>query len=271
MNNEKFMVTIFDVGQGDTTLIRNIPNSHSALIDLKCWHSIKPHIMDLGELKVLFITHWHTDHISGISHLLSSIEKNTIDKLPIFINPKFIKNKTANSIKRAIHEALEMGIIKLVPAYSDQDNCDIDMLNAKFKIIWPPYSRFVVDPEKENNNSIVIRFDTKNFKILFGGDAGGEVWQCMNKKCIKANVLKYPHHGAKLSEREGGICASEFLTDVQPNWVIISCSKNNNYDHPSEELKEAEKEYKDIKFLYTFNGNIDINIDGPHTSVGYAI
>ena len=71
----------------------------------------------------------------------------------------------------------------------------------------------------------------------------------------KIDVLKVGHHGSKTSTSE------ELLKELQPGLAIISCGKNNRFNHPHKETIDKLKEYK-IKYLRTdISGTIKIELD----------
>ena len=48
----------------------------------------------------------------------------------------------------------------------------------------------------------------------------------------QTNILKAGHHGSNTSSSQ------EFLDQVKPNVIIISCGKDNDYGHPHKETME---------------------------------
>ena len=51
-------------------------------------------------------------------------------------------------------------------------------------------------------------------------------------------MLKIGHHGSKTSS------SKEFIEEVNPNYSIISASKNNRYGHSNKEVLENLKDSK---------------------------
>jgi len=52
------------------------------------------------------------------------------------------------------------------------------------------------------------------------------------------DVLKVGHHGSKTSS------SIEFITEINPNYSIISVGKNNRYGHPNKEVLNNLKDSK---------------------------
>lgn len=103
------------------------------------------------------------------------------------------------------------------------------------------YSYFeILFPEEElisenilNNNSIVAKFYSLGFTMLFTGD----IEEIAEKKLIElygenkkleAIVIKIAHHGSKTSS------INEFLKLVNPKIALIGVGENNNFGHPNE-------------------------------------
>ena len=88
-----------------------------------------------------------------------------------------------------------------------------------------------------NNNSIVAKFVSNNFKMLFTGDIEEiaenrlcELYKSTNK--LQADIIKVAHHGSKTSS------TFNFLELVKPKIALIGVGANNNFGHPNEEVLE---------------------------------
>jgi competence protein ComEC len=78
-------------------------------------------------------------------------------------------------------------------------------------------------------------------------------------------ILKMPHHGSKYSISE------EFYAETSPDIAVISCGKNNLYNHPHIETMETLDEY-DIPSLITWqSGAVIVDTKSDTVSVtGYV-
>ena len=72
------------------------------------------------------------------------------------------------------------------------------------------------------------------------GDAGIEVENELIKKYNLNNidVLKVGHHGSKTSS------SKNFISEIEPQYSLISVGKNNRYGHPNKEVLKILKESK---------------------------
>lgn len=93
--------------------------------------------------------------------------------------------------------------------------------------------------DDKNDDSLVIKAKINNLVYLFMGDASSEVEKNLIKKYpeLKADILKVSHHGSST-----GTC-SEFLDVVRPKVALVSCGKNNRYNHPSEDVLLRLEDY----------------------------
>ena len=86
------------------------------------------------------------------------------------------------------------------------------------------------DAEQENDRSLAATVEYKNDRILLTGDMGREeeLDLLANGMLRPAAVLSAGHHGSS------GSTTSELLEAIHPEYVVISCGKDNDYGHPSD-------------------------------------
>jgi len=132
---------------------------------------------------------------------------------------------------------LEKDLIKVlnkkkIPYYSCIKELNIDD-NKLFFLQTKEY-------DNENDNSNVIYTELNGFKFMFMGDASITTEKEILDKYNLTNidVLKVGHHGSKTSS------SIEFITEINPNYSIISVGKNNRYGHPNKEVLNNLKDSK---------------------------
>ena len=59
-----------NVGQGDATIIHNLSDMHSVLVDAGIPNPVLSILKQSAELEAIFITHWDKDHIGGMSAVI---------------------------------------------------------------------------------------------------------------------------------------------------------------------------------------------------------
>lgn len=85
-------------------------------------------------------------------------------------------------------------------------------------ILWPNVEQ--IEENVLNNNSIVMKLNYENFKMLFTGDIEEEAEEAIvrlykNTNFLVADVLKVAHHGSKTSTSE------RFAELVKPKIALI--------------------------------------------------
>lgn len=249
-----------DVGQGDATLINQLSNMHSILIDAGTCEPVLSVLKQTNKLEAIFITHWHTDHIRGMPPVIKWLTNHHENRVKVFINRQFHSSKVAKRLRRTLEEADKEGSITLLLAYSDKPD-EIEIIDGCFFILWPLHKIGIFYPEKINLDSQILRFEAGAFSILFGGDASGDAWPQVDPTKLKADVLKFPHHGGKLYKKENDWSADKLISKVKPGYVISSVGKKKQHGHPSEEFIATKSRYPKIQFLDTTKGNINLRIE----------
>lgn len=249
-----------DVGQGDATVINQLSNMHSVLIDAAVGNPVISVLKDSGELQAIFITHWHKDHIGGMSSVINWLEKQQQTTVNVYINPQHSSTIIAKNLRRTLEEKYNDGIIDLKPAY-DNEKDSIEIVNDKFLILWPRWKEIITKPDKLNLGSLIILFKVGAVTLLLGGDAGGDVWPQVDPTAIEADIFKYPHHAGALHKNENDWTADQLISKVKPGWILSSVSKKKQHGHPSEEFIAIKSRYPKIQFLDTTKGNINLRIE----------
>lgn len=217
VNNE---VSILDVGQGDSSLIRlknkNILIDTGGNINYDISKNILiPYFKSVGIKKIdyLVLTHGDYDHMGEAINL---VENFKVEKVIFNCGPY-------NDLEQELIKLLDKKKIKY---YSCIKELNID--NNKL------YFLQTKEYDNENDNSNVIYSELNVYKFMFMGDASVTTEkEIMNKYNLPdIDVLKVGHHGSKTSSSKG------FINVINPKYSIISVGKNNRYGHPNKEVLE---------------------------------
>ena len=173
------------------------------------------------------VSHGDEDHISGLRYLLEECPELGIGAL---ILPEAGIN--------------DQGYQKLILAASRR-NVPVGYMDAGDWICagncrltcFYPKADMPADFSDRNQQSLVIRADYQDFRMLFTGDVNQEgelmALDFAGEEALSyIQVLKTAHHGSRFSSGES------FLSAVNPDWAIISYEKGNSYGHPHEETLE---------------------------------
>lgn len=248
---DKNYLMMIDVGQGDSILIHS--KGKNMLIDtggietyqnksFKSSNDSKvvinttiPLLKKLGISKIdyLVLTHGDFDHAGEAINLIRNFN---VDK--IYLNQgKFnsLEKKIIINHKKTFQIA-EKDLIKL-------GRISLISLNKAF--------------DDENDSSTILLMYYKNIKILLTGDASikSEKYILDTYDLGHVDILKLGHHGSKTSTDE------DLLKEIRPSLGLISCGKNNKFNHPHKVTIEKLKKYR-VNYLRTdIEGSIKINLD----------
>ncbi|MBN2016206.1 MBL fold metallo-hydrolase [Candidatus Dojkabacteria bacterium] len=243
--DQEFHLYFLDVGQGDSILI-STSNYQNILIDGGESEEV---LVELGEvmpfwdkkIDVVIGTHADSDHIGGLSFVLENYD------VDVFITSDLeIRDDNLDRIKDI---GYEMGIE--MKEFIAGDSIDID--GVHLDCLWPeePF-----EAENDNQNSVVLRGYYGDFSFLLTGDIESEQESeiVSSNSDINSLVLKAAHHGSKTATSD------DFLTAVNPDYIIISCGYDNKFGHPAEEIIDKISSYN-IEILRTDrNGRIEFTV-----------
>lgn len=241
-------VSFVDVGQGDASLIQagrhgNVlidggdAGSGVTLIDYLANQNVRA-------LDAVFVSHFHEDHMSGITELMTQ-------DFPIrmLYLPKVSENsqEEANFLK-LVHE-------KQIPMRRISAGEELTIGKAHYCILWPEEK---AEYMTANNQSLVLRVDYGENRVLFTGDieasAQAELVQEKSEQ-LSAQVLKVPHHGGQSAVYR------PFLAACHPQFAVIEVGMNNYYGHPSQEMLTALADSGCTVYRTDLNGTVKLLLD----------
>ena len=198
-----YEVSFINVGQGDSTLIRD---------------RNKTYLIDTGGLT-------YTD--LATNNLIPFFKKNRIYSIDAVILTHYDFDH---------YGALE----SLKENFSIKDIYDYNNFNEfknKYDLKIENLNNYIETWTDENNRSLVLHLDLNNEYFLFMGDASKDIEKNIieDYKNLKVDYLKVSHHGSSSAT------SLDFLKSISPKEAIISVGKNNFYGHPNKEvLKNLE-------------------------------
>lgn len=215
-SDEDLTAYFLDVGQADSTLL--VSQGEAVLIDAGNRDDadfLLGYIKSLGidHLKYVIFTHPHEDHIGSGRNVLQQFGADTVYMLDGY------DSGIAGSLKQEIDR---QGLATKAPQPGDTatfGECEIEFLG--------PYETY----KDTNDNSICLKVKHGENSMLFTGDAGSTPEKKMIEmgEDLEANLLQAGHHGSSTSN------SYYFLRESNPEYVVISCGKDNMYGHPHEE------------------------------------
>ncbi|MEG2192044.1 MAG: MBL fold metallo-hydrolase [Oscillospiraceae bacterium] len=239
-------VTVMNVGQADSTLIESA--GEFCLIDAGATDdgiSIISYLKErkVESIKLLVITHFHTDHISQVEEILNTYKVEGVlipdlsqENLPTTTFFDKLLTKAENGefdihlAKKGWSKEIGSGVFSVI---DDTDNTN-DI----------------------NGTSVACLFTQGNFTYVDAGDIGFKTEKLILPN-IPTNVTVFNanHHGSK------GSNSKEFVGRLSPKYVAISCGENNRYGHPHSEVINT---FADLGLKYSITwqeGNLIYSMD----------
>ena len=243
--NPNSSITMLDVGQGDSILIKLKHNQGNILIDTGGTQNYKgqepydiaknitiPYLKSEGinHLDYLILTHGDFDHAGMALNLIKNFKINNL-----------ILNKENNALENKIVKNFNKKAINISKGTIKINNVKLSFLNN-------------LNNHDENDDSLIIYTKIENQNILLMGDASKETEKYLlnTYNLPKMDILKVGHHGSNTST------SKEFINKVSPKISLISAGKNNVYGHPHQITLQT---LKNSKIFTTKNdGAIKINL-----------
>jgi beta-lactamase superfamily II metal-dependent hydrolase len=248
---------VLDVGQGDAIILL-LPDCRRAVV-VDAFDG--PRVLDVLEEEevdevLLFLSHSDRDHVKGVQYLLANFPG---DFLALFYNKDRL-NATFGSEYRAMLQALAKATRSLPDPVSGDFNTNLSFDTRLKPLVQPPVSLEVLHPAHHEQSSLLGTSTNEPAGILrvVYTNAKGESWaillaadvqltgiSCMMHRFsadpakLRANILKFPHHGAWPTDYPGisqfsGMpqrAMAEFLEAVDPQVVILSVGFDNPHEH----------------------------------------
>ena len=233
-------VSMLDVGQGDSVVIRNqngnvyISDCGSSSVGKVGKYRLIPFLKykGYGRIKGIFISHLDEDHMNGIKELLEMAPEERIRIEYLFLPESVREIAEDEELLKGLEILAKKNRIKI--AYLKQGDRIKDGA-MEFLCLHPEKGEDKwLSSEDRNNQSLVLLIKYHSFDMLLTGDIEeeGEKEMLEYVDLSGLEVLKVAHHGSSGSSHE------EFLEVFTPKLSLISCGKNNSYGHPHEETLE---------------------------------
>ncbi len=250
----EFELHMIDVGQGQSVFLRD-PGGQCALIDAgdrDDGERVSDYLRNQGvdKLDLLIATHAHADHIGGMAQVVKDIaaEKIVMTYLPADMQP------TTRSYVLLLEAIKDRGE-KITPASPGEQ---YSLGDALLTIVGP-----VQEYEDLNNTSVVSRITYGDRAFIVPGDAEIESEADILKagRDLRADVLIAGHHGSSTAS------SMDFLREVRPTYMGISCGLDNSYGHPHRETLEKIAELGLTALRTDLQGTVIFYTDGENIRV----
>lgn len=273
-------IAILDVGQGDGAIVLS-PSGEAMLIDGGPCDAGRDAVIpflksdDITALSYILATHYHSDHICGISEVIASMDSiigtddDIIPENGIYDRGSWPDSDDGSfesyisNIASMRHTAMPGEIVMLGDVSIGILAVNGNMQNGAAVDIG--------DPPDENAASIALVIEYGGFRMFIGGDITGggypgnempDVESALADMVGDIDVLRVSHHGSAASTNES------FLDATMPEAAIISVGDDNDYGHPHNDLIGRLLE-RNIDVFQTERGSLERS--GPVVANGHII
>jgi competence protein ComEC len=252
-DESEITVTFLDVRQSDSIVII-LPDCNSAVV-VDCSQSAAKTIdyleeKGIGTLRYLFVTHTDFDHIGGAVELAQNFPPSG----GIAYNhdtPRIVRGKRKIILRQLLQLSREQGF----DTYSPRSGHKWDFQQVGIKALHPSDHNAKEAELKDdpNNASMILKVTFDNRRVLLAADVEGLGWKWVIERNtdLRADVFKFPHHGAWYDPSSQEPSLYEILNEVSPSLVIISVGTHNPYEHPADQTLKILREYPQMRFVCT--------------------
>ena len=262
-------IHFLDVGQGDCTLIE-LPDGKVALIDggnikedkaetvLRYLNALKIKTIDY-----LIVTHPDKDHCGALETVVK--QKEILNAYLPATNPE----SEGSSYAGFYQELMEEDCIFMYSAR------EINMSGEGYTFAFLyPYSTDIEDLDAYDGTSSVLWLDYKGVSTLFMSDENIETENILMRDAelgmlgkigvdLKSTeILKVGHHGSASSS------SLEFLQYLGLRTAVISCGKNNPYNHPAKQVVDNLTSVGAGIYRTDLNGTVVVSVKSVE---GYGV
>lgn len=243
-----------NIGKADCMLL--LYEDSAYLIDTgyeQTWPALETALSQYGvtRLNGVFLTHCHEDHMGGLMALAESkMEVDAWYAARIFYDQKESKHPMKLAAAKRNEEVTWLEAGAVIPVGSD----------AKLTVLGP----LSVNTDNENNNSLVMRFDSPQGSILLAGDMKeDEEFELLDAGLLApCDLLKAGHHG------DNKATSKAFLQTVRPKAAIILTSTAEEPDTPaSSTIRRLEKIGCNVYVSQEFHDAVLFTLRGGEVSV----
>jgi competence protein ComEC len=239
-----------DVGQGDALVLNAGPHA-AVVVDA----GPDPRLVDacldrlgIESVPLLVLTHFHADHVDGISGVLDGRTVGTVETTRLLDPPAGVAEVDA--------------VTDPVPApYGTVQRVGDVTLQA----LWPPPDSPTVGPgdgSTANEASVVLLAEVRGVRLLLTGDVEpeGQAVLARTYPGLTVDVLKVPHHGSRYQDED-------WLLSLGARIAVTSVGADNDYGHPAPQTLEPLAAAGTQVLRTDRDGDVAVAEDGDGLSV----
>ncbi|MFI6960603.1 ComEC/Rec2 family competence protein [Streptomyces sp. NPDC050255] len=221
-----------DVGQGDALVLAAGPGTgvvvdagpDPRLVD-RCLRDL-----DISRVPLLLLTHFHADHVRGLTGVLrgravGAIQTTSLDEPPE--QAAFVRRTAA---------AAGIPLVRTAPGERRRTGA------LEWQVLWPPDGATTATgpaagpvPQEPNDASVTLLVRTGGLTLLLLGDLEPPAQQGLLRShptLPRVDVLKVAHHGSAHQD-------AALVRSTRPRFALVSVGRDNPYGHPAPRTVEA--------------------------------
>jgi len=210
-----------DVGQGDGLALSVAPHT-AIVVDTGPDPVLEERCLDrLGvrQIPLLVLTHFHADHVDGLSGALHGRRVAEIETTGVLDPPEGVRSVREAAAGAAVP-------IRLAPYGSTRSYAGLTL-----QVLYPNLDHTVPgagDGSSANNASVVLLVRSHGLRLLLCGDVEppGQEQIAATWPGLRVDVLKVPHHGSRYQD-------PAWIDSLGARVAVVSVGKNNDYGHPA--------------------------------------
>lgn len=244
---EHLIVHFIDVDQADCILL--IAGETTVLIDggnTGTAYDVLAYLRRFGveQLDLVVNTHPHGDHLGGIPTVLEGIPTEEV-----WCSTTSYNTSLFSRFERAVSKQ-DLTIRYPAPGTTYEEN------GLSITVLGPLHDSSTYTDL--NDTSLVLMVEFGQRKFLFAGDMEAYAEKQLVEADIDldADVLKVGHHGSYSSTSQ------IFLDEVDPEYGIVCCGRNNQYGHPHDSPMNRLNRADVTLFRTDLMGSIVVVTDG---------
>ncbi|HEY6871927.1 MAG TPA: DNA internalization-related competence protein ComEC/Rec2 [Geobacteraceae bacterium] len=265
----KLTITVFSVGQGESTLI-TFPDGKRMLVD--GGGSAREGGPDVGErllapalwrmgvtsIDYMVLSHPHPDHLQGLKYVAATFRVGEFWEGP---------GRSAAQDYADLHRILFERQVPLrrVDAASPAVLVGGVRIEPLGPIFSPSGGDRGMQPEDAdlNDESLVFRLAYREVSMLFTGDIGADAEERLlrSPERLKCTILKVPHHGSRYSS------SPPFLDAAAPEIAVISAGYRNSFHLPAGETLDSLTRRRIAVYRTDLDGTIQAVTDGSRLNL----
>jgi competence protein ComEC len=241
----RWVVVGCDVGQGDAFVIPT-GERRAVLVDTGPEpDAVTGCLRELGieQLDAVVLTHFHADHVGGLTGVLDSVDVATVLTSPV-------RDPQWQAVQ--VEETLRQHGLTATPLTTGQH---LAWGEVRAEVLWPPPG--TRDQVGANNASVVLAVTVEGVDLLMTGDIEPEAARGVRRQVGDRtfDVVKVPHHGSAAQD-------PDLLAGSGAVVALIGVGADNSFGHPTATALRLLAEAGAVVLRADRHGDVAVVLDG---------